>query len=166
MEERGATQCAARLWSWKIGACHARPDRRKPPAAFRSNEVLSLPLIAGMAHSTLKSGAATRDDVAFGYRLKDRVGGHPAEDHCPVFVKSGSGCGRLRSPSAAQGLKGRSLNDSGQNARSDRTRIFEPSAIPYLRAIIRHGKPQLPCPPAQMSATLEVIYGLLIAFIV
>jgi hypothetical protein len=33
-------------------------------------------MIAGMAHSTLKSGAATRDGVAFGYQLKIRVNGH------------------------------------------------------------------------------------------
>ena len=101
------------------------------PAAFRSNEVLSLPMIAGMAHSTLKSGAATRDGVAFRYRLKIRVDGHPAEDRCPVFVKSGSGHGRLRSLPAANGLKGRILNDSGRMPERDRTRIFEPSAIPF-----------------------------------
>jgi hypothetical protein len=43
------------------------------PAAFRPNEVFSLSMIASMAHSTLKSGAATQDGVAFGYQLKIRV---------------------------------------------------------------------------------------------
>jgi hypothetical protein len=75
-------------------------------------------MIAGMAHSTLKSGVATRDDVAFGYRLKAQVDGHPAEDRCPVFVKSGSGRGKLRSLSAANGLKGRILNNGGQSAQT------------------------------------------------
>jgi hypothetical protein len=55
----------ARL-SGKIGTRHARLDKRMLPAAFRPNEVFSLSMIAGMAHSTLKSGAATRDGVAFG----------------------------------------------------------------------------------------------------
>jgi len=41
-------------------------------------------MIASMAHSTLKSRAATRDSVAFGYRLKIRVIGHgPRSQPCP-----------------------------------------------------------------------------------
>jgi hypothetical protein len=95
---------------------HATPDWKRECflGPFGQNKVLSLPMIAGMAHSTLKSGAATRDDVAFGYQLKIRVNGNKAEDRSPVFVKSGSGCGRLRSPSAANGLMGRILNDNGR----------------------------------------------------
>ena len=70
--------------SGEIDTRHARPDKRTLPAAFRPNEVLSLSLIAGMAHSTLKSRAATRDGVAFGYRLKIRVIGHgPRSQPCP-----------------------------------------------------------------------------------
>jgi len=37
-------------------------------------------MIAGMAHSTLKSGAATQDGVAFGYHLKIRVKRPPGEE--------------------------------------------------------------------------------------
>jgi hypothetical protein len=36
----------------KIGTRRARPDKRILPAALRPNEVFSLPMIAGMAHST------------------------------------------------------------------------------------------------------------------
>ena len=72
--------------SGMMGARHARPDKRTHPEAFRPNEVPSLPMIAGMAHSTLKSGAATRDGVAFGVSAEDSGDGQTAEDHSPVFV--------------------------------------------------------------------------------
>jgi hypothetical protein len=45
-------------------------------------------MIASMAHSTLKSGAATRDGVAFGYQLKIHVIGRTAEDRSPVLPQS------------------------------------------------------------------------------
>src|SRR5262245_38626257 len=48
--------------SGKVGTRHARPDKRMLPAAIRSKEAFSLSKIAGMAHSTLKSGAATHDE--------------------------------------------------------------------------------------------------------
>ena len=48
-------------------------------------------MIANMAHSTLKSGAATRDRVAFRYQLKIRLNGHMAEDRDPVFLQIDSG---------------------------------------------------------------------------
>jgi len=50
---------------------HARPDKRTLPAAFGPNEMFSLSLIAGMAHSTFKSGAATQDQRRLRYWLKD-----------------------------------------------------------------------------------------------
>jgi hypothetical protein len=42
----------ARILVGKIGTRRARPDKRILPAAFRPNEVFSLSMIAGMAHST------------------------------------------------------------------------------------------------------------------
>jgi hypothetical protein len=60
------------------GTRHARPDGQRSPGALRSVQalrpirtlrpikVLVLSVIAGMAHSTLKSGAATRNGVAWG----------------------------------------------------------------------------------------------------
>jgi hypothetical protein len=108
----------ARL-SGKIDMRHTRPDKRMLPVALRPNEVFSLSMIAGMAHSTLKAMAATQDGVTFGYQLKIRVKRPPGRGtNCPVFVKSGSGCGRLASQSAANGLMGRSLNNIGRHART------------------------------------------------
>jgi ribosomal protein L37AE/L43A len=43
-------------------------------------------MIAGMAHSTVKSGTATRNGVAYGYQLKIRVAGRAAEDRSPVLL--------------------------------------------------------------------------------
>ena len=54
----------------EVGTRHARPDKRALPAALGPNEMFSLSVIASMAHSTFKSGAATQDSVAFGYQLK------------------------------------------------------------------------------------------------
>jgi hypothetical protein len=48
----------------RIGA--RRPNKQMRPAALRLDQVLLLSVIAGMAHSTLKYGAATHDSVAFG----------------------------------------------------------------------------------------------------
>jgi hypothetical protein len=50
----------------RIGARHLRPDKQTRPGALRPVQVLLLSVIAGMAHSTLKSGAATRNGVALG----------------------------------------------------------------------------------------------------
>jgi len=54
----------------RTGARRVLPDERGPdtqdPGASRPDQVLLLSVIAGMAHSTLKSGAATRNGVAFG----------------------------------------------------------------------------------------------------
>jgi hypothetical protein len=63
----------ARVLVGKIGRRRARLDTRILPAAFRPNEVFSLSMIAGMAHSTLKAKAATQNGVAFKYQLKVRV---------------------------------------------------------------------------------------------
>jgi hypothetical protein len=48
------------------------PDKQMRPGTLRPVQVLLLPVIASMAHSTLKSGAATRNGVAFGHQLKVR----------------------------------------------------------------------------------------------
>src|SRR5215470_14716325 len=57
--------------SWgEIAEGHARPDKQTPPWAFRPYKKPSLPKIAGMAHSTLKSGAATRMASPSGIQLK------------------------------------------------------------------------------------------------
>jgi hypothetical protein len=40
---------------------------------LRPGQVLLLSVIAGMAHSTLESGAATRNGVALGHQLKIRA---------------------------------------------------------------------------------------------
>jgi hypothetical protein len=48
----------------RISGHHAPKGKRSLPWALRPNEELSLPKIAGMAHSTLKSEAATHDGVA------------------------------------------------------------------------------------------------------
>jgi len=94
--------------SGKVGTSHARPDKRMLRAAFRPNEAFSLSMIAGMAHSTLESGVATQDGVAFRYHLKIRVKRPPGRGtNCPVFVKSGGGWGQLASQSTANGLMGR-----------------------------------------------------------
>jgi hypothetical protein len=81
-----------------VGARHACLDKQTRPGALRPNPVLVLSVIAGMAHSTLKSGAATQDGVALGYQLKIRkpqtLSGYPTEGRSPVIVKSGSGCGQ------------------------------------------------------------------------
>jgi hypothetical protein len=45
-------------------------------------------MIAGMAHLTLKSGAATRSSVAFGYQLKIHVNGHTVEHRGLVLPQS------------------------------------------------------------------------------
>jgi len=104
MERRGTAACAARVFGVKkigevrIGARHARPDRQAHPAASRPDQppeqVPLLSLIAGMAHSTLKSRAATRNGVAFGASAEDpEWPPHPAKGLCSVIVRSGSGCG-------------------------------------------------------------------------
>jgi hypothetical protein len=60
-----------KIGSVRIGARDARPDKQMRPGALRPDPALLLPVlwvsvIAGMAHSTLESGAATRNGVAFG----------------------------------------------------------------------------------------------------
>lgn len=151
--------------SGKIDMRRARPDKRMLPVAFRPNEVFSLSMIAGMAHSTQKAKAATQDGVAFRYQLKIRVKRPPGRGTvCPVFVKSGSGCGRLASRSAANGLMGRILTTMGGMPERDRTRVFETFSDSFLSGIIRHGKPQLPCRCAEIGTALRVIYNQLIAF--
>jgi hypothetical protein len=50
-----------------------RRDKETQPGALRPYRELSLPMIAGMAYSTLKSGGATHDCVAFGHLLKIHV---------------------------------------------------------------------------------------------
>jgi hypothetical protein len=66
--------------------CRAPPDGifadKQDPGADRPDQVLLLSVIAGMAHSTLKSGTATRDGVAFGVSTEDPV----ATSGCPAAV--------------------------------------------------------------------------------
>ncbi|MBO0751612.1 MAG: hypothetical protein J2P53_05860 [Bradyrhizobiaceae bacterium] len=54
----------------RTATCDASPDEILPdtqaPGARRPDQVLLLSVIAGMAHSTLESGAATRNGVALG----------------------------------------------------------------------------------------------------
>jgi hypothetical protein len=50
----------------RIGARHAWLDKQMRLRALRPVWVLLLSVIAGMAHSILESGAATRNGVAFG----------------------------------------------------------------------------------------------------
>jgi hypothetical protein len=70
-----------KIVSGRIGARHDRPDRQTRPGALRPDQVLHLlSLIAGMAHSTLKSRAATRNRVAFGVSAEDPERPHVAED--------------------------------------------------------------------------------------
>jgi hypothetical protein len=88
-------------------------------------------MIAGMAHPTLKSGAATRNSVAFRYQLKIHVNGRTAEDRSPVLPQIGSGRCRPGSRPAADGLMGRLVIDNGPHAQMHRTRTFEPSVIPF-----------------------------------
>lgn len=60
----------------RIGARHDLPDKHLPdgqdPGALRPDQVLLSSVIAGMAHSTLKSGAATRNASPRGHQLKIR----------------------------------------------------------------------------------------------
>jgi hypothetical protein len=73
----------------RIGAHHARLDRQRRPGALRPDQVRLLSVIAGMAHSTLESGAATRNGVAWGINLKVRrpqARSHSAEGQGPVIV--------------------------------------------------------------------------------
>ena len=154
----------ARVLVGEIGTRHARPDKRILPAALRPNEAFSLSMIASMAHSTPKSGAATQDGVAFRYQLKIRVKRHPTEEPTVLSLsKSGSGRGQLASRSAATGLTGRITTVGGMPERN-RTRIFETFSDSFLSGITRHGKPQLPCRCAQMGPIRRVIYNHLIAF--
>ena len=84
-------------------------------------------MIANMAHSTLKSRGATRDGVAFGYRLKIRVIGRTTQDRSPVLLQIGSGRGRPCSRSATDGLMGSLSRQWAALPKCDRTRTFEPS---------------------------------------
>jgi hypothetical protein len=85
---RGACLCVKKMEGVKIGGVktgrvrigarhvgvrlRVRPDRQRRPRTLRSvqalrpRRVLLLSVIAGMAHSTLESGAATRNGVAWG----------------------------------------------------------------------------------------------------
>ncbi len=55
-----------------ISARHAAPDEtdRQGPGALRPDQVLLLSVIAGMAHSTLKSGARRETASPWGHQLK------------------------------------------------------------------------------------------------
>jgi hypothetical protein len=74
----------------RIGARHAWLDKQALPPALRPVQVLLLSAIAGMAHSTLESGAATRNGVAIGASAEES-GGHRhrairPKDQSPVIV--------------------------------------------------------------------------------
>jgi hypothetical protein len=103
---RGASFCVE-IGRVEIGARHARPDKQRRPGTLRPDQALLLSMIAGMAHSTLESGAATQNGVAFGVSAEGPVNATRPKDHSPVIVKSCSGCGQLRSRSAANGSMGR-----------------------------------------------------------
>jgi hypothetical protein len=76
-------------------------DRQTRPRASRPGQVLWLSVIAGMAHSTLESGAATQNSVTLGHQPKIRqprihsgyLNEGPPEGRTisPVIVKSGGG---------------------------------------------------------------------------
>jgi hypothetical protein len=74
----------------RVGARHTRLDKHKRAGALRPDPVLVLSVIAGMAHWTLKSGAATRNSVAFGASTEDPAatgaGAIRPKDHGPIIV--------------------------------------------------------------------------------
>jgi hypothetical protein len=106
------------------------------PGALQPNQVFFLSLIAGMAHSTLKSRAATRNGVAFGYQLKVRNGHTWPWD--PVRSSSDPAADvadYARDPMRMDHWAGFATTKGGQ-ARRDRTwmtepGIFETSTIPF-----------------------------------
>jgi hypothetical protein len=109
----------ARVLVGKIGTRHARPDKRMLPVALRPNEVFSLSMIAGMAHSTLKAKAATQNGVAFRYQLKVRVKRPPGRGtDCPVFVKIRQRTWPISFAIRCDWINGQDLNDGGRHART------------------------------------------------
>ena len=127
----------------KIAGRHARPDKRALPWAFQPYEELSLPMIASMAHPTLKSGAATRNSVAFRYQLKIHENGRTAEDRSPVLPQIDSGRCRPGSRPAADGLMGRLVNANGRHAQMRQDQDLRTFSDSFLSGIFRHGKLQL-----------------------
>jgi hypothetical protein len=123
----------------RIGARHAWldehwPDKQIGFRALRPVRVLLLSVIAGMAHSTLKSGAATRNGVAFGYQLKVRrlqARSHSAEGPRSSHRLTRQRMWQITLAIRCEWINGRIRNDNGWAARGDRTRNFEPSANPF-----------------------------------
>jgi hypothetical protein len=75
-------------------------------------------MIASMAHSTPKSGAATQDGVAFRYQLKIRVKTPPDRGtDCPVFVKIRQRTWPVSFAIRCDWINGQD-NDSGRHART------------------------------------------------
>jgi hypothetical protein len=62
-----------RMKRTRVAGRHVPWDKGVLPWALRPFEELSLPMIAGMAYSTLKSAAATHDGVAFGVSAEDSL---------------------------------------------------------------------------------------------
>jgi hypothetical protein len=132
-----------------ISARHVRPDKQVRPPALRLDQVLLLSVIAGMAHSTLKYGAATQDSVTFGGSTEDPAATDPEatwpKDHNPVIVISGNRCGHLRSRSIANGSMGRSRNNNGRACPTRQDQGLRTFSDSFLSGVGGHGKPQLPC---------------------
>jgi hypothetical protein len=94
-------------------------------------------MIAGMAYSTLKCGAATRDGVAFGVSAEvSRKSTLKAADRSPVILQTGT---EKAAPDGADpapeplrlGEWGGVVGDDGPHARTRQNRSLEPSAIPF-----------------------------------
>jgi hypothetical protein len=85
-------------------------------------------MIAGMAHSTLESGAATQNGVAFRYHLKIRVKRSPGRGtNCPVFSQIRRRMWPISFAIRREWINGQDL----QRQWRDRTRISKPSVIPF-----------------------------------
>src|SRR5215831_1697255 len=148
-----ATQCAARILVER--SVHATRDRTSECSQrpFGQKRHFRCQRSPAWRIQPLKAERQRMTSVAFGYP-KVRVKRPPGRGtYCPVFVKSGSGCGQLASRSAANGLMGR-ISTTVARQNQD---LRKPSVIPFLSVITRHGKLQLPCPGAHVGATQQVI---------
>ena len=137
----------------RIGARRAWPDRHRSygqhcPRTLRPVQVLVLSVIAGMAHSTLKSGAATRNSVAFGASTEG-----PAATGARPFgrrtLKSSHRLTRQRMwlitlAIRCEWINGRIRNDNGRACPTRQNQELRTFSDSFLSGVGGHGKTQLP----------------------